>query len=119
MAVQTLLDPEPHHYTAHLAPAPKDIVWKNTYMSKRERMFRAWTISICISLLTIIWLFPVSILAAFLNLKSIAKFFPGFAKYLENSQLIGSLVQNFAPTLILTLLNVAIPYLYDCKMNSV
>ncbi|RPA76234.1 DUF221-domain-containing protein [Ascobolus immersus RN42] len=113
MAVQTLLAPEPHRYSAHLAPAPKDIVWKNTYMTKRERIFRAWTISICISLLTVLWLGPISLLATVLNLKSLERVWPGLARLLGKSELISSLIQNFAPTLILTLLNVAIPYLYD------
>lgn len=115
MAVQTLLHPKPHRYCAHLAPAPKDLIWRNTYfMSEKERLFRAWTISICISFLTIIWLIPVSFLAAFLNIKSIEKLWPALACILKRSELVSNLVQDFAPALFLILLNFAIPYLYDC-----
>ena len=114
MAVQAVLDPKPAEFVARLAPAPSNIIWRNTYMPRYQRMARSWSISIFIFFLTVIWLVPVGLLAGLLNLKSIRKVWPQLADVLERSDIASSLVQNFLPTAVLTLLNVAVPYLYDC-----
>ncbi|KAI5810195.1 hypothetical protein DFH27DRAFT_179369 [Peziza echinospora] len=113
MAVQAVLDPKPAEFVARLAPAPSNIIWRNTYMPRYQRMARSWSISIFIFFLTVIWLVPVGLLAGLLNLKSIRKVWPQLADVLEQSEIASSLVQNFLPTAVLTLLNVAVPYLYD------
>ncbi|KAF3940151.1 hypothetical protein ABW19_dt0201313 [Dactylella cylindrospora] len=117
MAVQALLDPNPLRLIANLAPAPHDIVWQNTYISRRQRIIRMWTITIFIGLLTVFWLFPVGTLAGLLNIRSIERVWPWLAQVLKDNQLVGSLVQNTLPTVVLTLLNVAVPYLYDWLSN--
>lgn len=113
MAVQAVLDPKPTAFIARPAPAPSNIIWRNTYMPRYKRMIRTWTISCFIFFLTVIWLVPVGLLAGLLNTKSIRKVWPQLADVLEDGGIISSLVQNFLPTAILTLLNVAVPYLYD------
>lgn len=115
MAVQAVLDPKPAEFVAHPAPAPSNIIWQNTYMPRYKRMLRSWSISIFIFVLSVFWLIPVGILAGLLNIKSIHKVWPQLADLLERSALANSLVSNFLPTAILTLLNVAVPYLYDCN----
>ncbi|KAJ6259871.1 hypothetical protein Dda_5515 [Drechslerella dactyloides] len=117
MAVQALLDPNPLSLIANLAPAPHDINWQNTYISRGERIVRMWTITILIGLLTIFWLLPVGTLAGLLNIKSIRRVWPWLADALSSNKLIGSLVQNTLPTVVLTLLNVAVPYIYDWLSN--
>lgn len=117
MAVQAVLDPKPGEFVARPAPAPSNIIWRNTYMPRYKRMLRSWSISIAIFLLSVVWLIPVGILAGLLNIKSIRKVWPQLADLLERSALANSLVSNFVPTAILTLLNVAVPYLYDCKSH--
>ena len=114
MAVQAVLDPKPSEFVARPAPAPTNIIWRNTYMPKWQRMIRSWSISIFIFFLTVIWLIPVGILAGLLNVKSIRKVWPQLADLLDQGGLVSSLVQNFLPTAVLTMLNVAVPYLYDC-----
>lgn len=117
MAVQAVLDPKPAEFVARPAPAPSNIIWQNTYMPRYKRMIRSWSISIFIFLLTVIWLVPVGILAGLLNLESIHKVLPQLADWLQkpSNHIAFSLVTNFLPTAILTLLNVAVPYLYDCE----
>src|ERR1700750_271308 len=112
--MQTLLDPNPGAIIARQAPAPLDIVWPNTYLSRFSRMFRQWSVSIFVTFLSVIWLIPVGTLGGLLRLQVIRCAWPALADVLERHKIVGSLVQNFLPTLILTLLNAAVPYLYDC-----
>lgn len=79
-------------------------------------MLRSWTISIFIFFLTVIWLVPVLFLAGLLNTKSIRQVWPKLADALDGNKTAKTLMQNFVPTAFLTLLNIAVPYLYDCEL---
>ncbi|KFZ00202.1 hypothetical protein V500_01127 [Pseudogymnoascus sp. VKM F-4518 (FW-2643)] len=117
MAVQALIDPAPLQFQASLAPAPSDIVWPNTYLSRSSRMLRSWSITIFILILTVIWLIPVASLASLLNLCAIEEFAPDLAAVLSRHDVIRALVQTGLPTLVVSLLNVAVPFLYDFLAN--
>jgi hypothetical protein len=118
MAVQALIDPSPMQFLATSAPAPSDIVWANTYLSRSSRMVRSWSITIFILMLTIIWLIPVASLASLLNLCSIEKVAPNIAAVLSRHDIVRALVQTGLPTLVVSLLNVAVPFLYDYLANN-
>ena len=117
MAVQALLDPVPMQLLAKLAPAPSDIVWQNTYLGRNHRMFRSWFITIFILVLTIFWLIPVAALAGLLDLCSIQQVWPQLSNYLESHEILKSLVQTGLPTIVVSLLNIAVPFLYDYLAN--
>ena len=117
MAVQALLDPQPMQLLAKLAPAPTDIVWPNTYLSRSSRMTRSWIITIFILILTVFWLIPVGALAGLLDLCSIRQVWPGLANVLESHDILKALVQTGLPTLVVSMLNVAVPFLYDYLAN--
>jgi hypothetical protein len=117
MAVQALLDPEPMQLLAKLAPAPTDVVWQNTYLPRSSRMLRSWTITIFILLLTLFWLIPVAALAGLLDVCSIRQVWKGLADVLESHPTVKALVQTGLPTLVVSLLNVAVPFLYDYLAN--
>jgi hypothetical protein len=117
MAVQALLDPSPMQLLAKLAPAPSDIVWANTYLPRSSRMIRSWTITIFILVLTIFWLIPVAGLAGLLDLCSIEQVWPSLASLLSRNDILKALVQTGLPTLVVSLLNVAVPFLYDYLAN--
>jgi hypothetical protein len=117
MAVQALLDPEPMQLLAKLAPAPLDIVWPNTYISRTSRMIRSWIITIFILVLSIFWLVPVVPLAGLLDLCSIRQVWAGLADVLESHEILKALVQTGLPTLVVSLLNLAVPFLYDYLAN--
>ena len=119
MAIQAILDPVPMQLRAKVAPAPSDVVWKNTYLTRKQRMTKAWTVTAFVVLLTVIWwviFFPV---AALLNIDAIGKVLPGLQDFLCGHELTRSLVTSTLPTLILSLMLVLIPYLYDCMCLSV
>ena len=118
MAVQALLDPSPGELQAKLAPAPSDIVWQKTYIPRSSRMVRSWIITIFILVLTIFWLIPVIALAGLLNICTIRQVWPQLADLLESHDILKSLVQTALPTLIVSLLNLAVPFFYDYLANQ-
>ena len=115
MAVQAILDPRPMQLMATGAPAPADVVWENTYLSRWTRMSRAWFITFCIGVLTIIWSSLLVPLAFILNVDTIEKYIPGFARILNDHPVAKSLFTTGLPTLLLSVLTIAVPYLYYCK----
>jgi len=117
MAVQAILDPSPMQLVAKLAPAPSDIIWTNTYLSRSSRMIRSWSITVFILILTVIWLIPVASLAGLLDLCTIRQVAPQLADYLQSHTIPKALIQIGLPTLIVSLLNVAVPFLYDYLAN--
>lgn len=115
MVVQAILDPHPMQLLVRLAPAPADVIWRNTYVPRSRRMMQSWFITAVIGFLTIFWsvlLFPV---ASLLELETLHKVFPQLADALAQHPIAQSLVQTGLPTLALSLLTVAVPYLYSCK----
>ncbi|KAK7206386.1 hypothetical protein BZA70DRAFT_236793 [Myxozyma melibiosi] len=117
MAAQAVLDPRAYRLIAHNAPAPHDVIWRNLYKSRAERLFRQWIITVIISISTVALVFPVASLSAFLDVKSIEKFWPGLANVLNESRILNALVTGFLPTLLFTLLNVIVPFLYNGLSN--
>lgn len=118
MAIQAVLDPSPLQLLANNSPAPSDVVWSNTYLSRNQRIFRSWSITLVIGILSIFWTALLVPVAGALNTCSIHEVFPGLATALERHEILRSLVNTQLPTLVLTLINVAVPFLYDCKQPS-
>ena len=118
MAVQATMDPEPMKLLANVAPAPSDVVWQNTYLSRSSRMIRSWSITLVIAILTIFWSLLLVPLAGLLSLENIGKVWPQLADALSSHDISRSLVQQGLPTLLISLLGVAVPYLYYCTFSS-
>ena len=118
MAIQAVLDPSPLQLLANNSPAPSDVVWPNTYLSRTERVFRSWTITFFIGVLSIFWTVLLIPIAGALNTCSIHEVFPNIADALSRHELLQSLINTQLPTLSLTLLNILVPFLYDCKSNA-
>lgn len=119
MAVQAIMDPNPMTLLANLAPAPSDVVWPNTYLPRSSRMLRAWCITLVIGVLTVFWSLLLVPLAGLLSLENINKVWPQLHDALDRHQIARSLVTQGLPTLIISLLSVAVPYLYYCKLPAV
>lgn len=117
MIVQARIDPRPGRFLTKAAPSPADIVWKNTYEPRGVRRIKAWTITLFITVLTLVWIFPTAFLASWLSICTIQKVLPSFSLWLKEHAIIHSLLQNGVPTLVVSLLNVAVPYLYEYLSN--
>ncbi|KAI8935798.1 hypothetical protein NX059_007316 [Plenodomus lindquistii] len=118
MAIQAVLDPSPLQLLANNCPAPSDVVWTNTYISRGQRIFRAWSITIAIGILSVFWAVLFVPIAGALNTCTIQKVFPQLAAFLDSNSLLKSLVSTQLPTLTLTLINVLVPFLYDWLANK-
>jgi hypothetical protein len=117
MAIQAVLDPSPLQLLANTSPAPSDVVWTNTYLSRNQRITRSWMITIAIGVLSVFWTFLLVPIAGALNICSIHEVFPGLADALDSHDVLRSLVNTQLPTFVLTLINVAVPFLYDWLSN--
>ncbi|RCI15751.1 hypothetical protein L249_2829 [Ophiocordyceps polyrhachis-furcata BCC 54312] len=117
MVVQARIDPRPGCFLTKLSPSPSDLVWKNTYSPRGIRRLKSWGITLFITVLTLLWIFPTAILASWLSVCTIKTVLPSFSKWLTHHPIIYSLFQNGLPTLVVSLLNVAVPYLYDWLSN--
>ncbi|KAI5294315.1 hypothetical protein KEM52_004274 [Ascosphaera acerosa] len=117
MAMQAILDPSPLRLKARIAPAPADVVWRNTYLSRVERKLRSWSITTLILVLSLFWSALLVPLAYLLNLETIEKVVPQLAAFLADHAVLKSLVQTGLPTLTLSLMSIGVPYLYDWLAN--
>ena len=117
MAIQALLDPRPGRLLTKLAPAPSDVVWGNTYASPVRRRMRSWLITIFVAVLSVVWLVPVASIASLLSLCTIGKWSPDLYDSLRRHEITKALFQTGLPTATVSLLNVAVPYLYDFLSN--
>lgn len=115
MLVQAILDPHPMQMFARLAPAPADVIWKNTYLSRTRRMAQSWSITVVIGFLTVFWSVLLVPIASLLELETLHKIVPQLAEFLLEHPILKSLVQTGLPTLAFSLLTVAVPYVYECK----
>lgn len=109
---QAVVDPLPYTLITTTAPAPHDIVWRNLYMSHKERLIRTWCITFIIAFLSVAMVVPVSYLASFLQLTTIRKFMPPLARWLEDRDWALTLVTGILPPFVFTLFNFMIPYFY-------
>ncbi|KAL9610888.1 MAG: hypothetical protein Q9167_004429 [Letrouitia subvulpina] len=112
MAVQATMDPEPMQLLANPAPAPSDVVWQNTYLSRSSRIARSWSITLVILILTVFWSAILVPIAALVNLKSICTLSPQFAFTLDSNPISQSLIVTGLPTALISLLTVLVPFLY-------
>ncbi|KAK0778752.1 hypothetical protein LTR75_015557 [Friedmanniomyces endolithicus] len=84
-----------------LAPKPNDLVWKNLKMSKKERGWQNFINNLWVAVLTLAWVAPNILIAAFLsNLSHLGNFWPAFADSLAAHRVWWAVVQGvFAPAL--------------------
>ncbi|KAI1470051.1 DUF221-domain-containing protein [Daldinia caldariorum] len=118
MAIQATIDPRPGQLLSKPAPAPTDVIWSNTYSPRYKRQLKSWTVTIFITFLSVIWLFPVAVLAQLLSLCGISKVSKSLADTLYAHDITRAFVRTGLPTLVVSLLNVLVPYLYDYLSNK-
>ncbi|KAM7216103.1 protein of unknown function DUF221 domain containing protein [Rhypophila decipiens] len=113
MATQAVLDPHPGRLLTRLAPSPTDIEWENTYAPKSTRGLKSLTVTLFVMFLTVIWLLPVGLLASLASICTIETTAPALADFLKEHSIIRALVQSGLPTIAVTGLNSAVPYIYE------
>ncbi|KAK7429964.1 hypothetical protein QQZ08_003586 [Neonectria magnoliae] len=117
MFIQARIDARPGRLLTKATPSPSDLVWRNTYAPRGIRRLKSWAVTLFITVLTLVWIIPTAFLASLLSFCALKKAAPGFAAWLQSHTIIFSFVGNGIPTLVVSLLNVAVPYLYDWLSN--
>ncbi|KPM45341.1 Calcium permeable stress-gated cation channel 1 [Neonectria ditissima] len=117
MFIQARIDPRPGRLLTKTTPSPSDLVWRNTYAPRGIRRLKSWAVTLFITVLTLVWIFPTAFLASLLSFCVLKNAAPEFAAWLQRHSIIYALVRNGIPTLVVSLLNVAVPYLYDWLSN--
>ncbi|KAL8767264.1 MAG: hypothetical protein Q9209_006190 [Squamulea sp. 1 TL-2023] len=112
MAVQATVDPIPLQLLANPAPAPSDVIWQNTYVTRSSRITRAWSVTLIILILTVFWTALLVPIAGLVSIKSICSVWPELAFTLDSNPISQSLVATGLPTALISLLTVLVPYLY-------
>lgn len=113
MAIQAHIDPRPGQLLTKPAPAPSDVIWPNTYAPRGVRRLRSWSVTIFVSFLSVVWLTLAVPVAALLTICNLRSWFPSIVDSLEDSSILRALVETGLPTLLVSLLNVAVPFLYE------
>ncbi|KAL8731522.1 MAG: hypothetical protein Q9166_003368 [cf. Caloplaca sp. 2 TL-2023] len=112
MAVQATVDPRPMQLLANPAPAPSDVIWQNTYITRSNRITRAWSVTLIILILTVFWTALLVPIAGLVSIKSICSVWPQLAFALDSNPISQSLVASGLPTALISLLTVLVPFLY-------
>jgi hypothetical protein len=118
MAIQARIDPRPGRLLTKLTPAPSDLVWRNTYAPRGIRRLKSWAVTVFITVVTLVFITPTAFLAGLLTPCAIKEAAPTLSKWLREHTIIYSLASNGLPALVVSLLNVAVPYLYDFLSNQ-
>ncbi|KAJ0312460.1 hypothetical protein COL516b_001542 [Colletotrichum fioriniae] len=113
MAIQARIDPRPGQLLTKPAPAPSDVMWPNTYAPRGIRRLRSWIITIFVAILSVLWLAVVASIASLLSVCNFQAWFPGIVGFFDQYPTLRALIETGLPTLLVSLLNVAVPYLYE------
>ncbi|KZL76615.1 duf221 domain-containing protein [Colletotrichum incanum] len=113
MAIQARIDPRPGQLLTKPAPSPSDVMWANTYTPRGVRRLRSWTVSIFVAFLSVVWLAIVASIASLLSICNFKTWFPPLVTFLNEWPTLRALIETGLPTLLVSLLNVAVPYIYE------
>lgn len=112
MAAQTILDPRVYKLVVSLAPAAKDINWRNLKLSYFEKLTKSHTITFIIILSYLVIFFLVTSLSTLIDIKTITKFWPEVGHVIAKSKWLSTFVTGILPPALFSLMNIAFPYLY-------
>lgn len=112
MAAQAVLDPRQYKLMVTLAPAPKDINWGYFGLGFYKKMLRSYVVTFVIVLSYVFIFFLVTPITALLNVKTITKFWPALGELISRSDWATTFVTGLLPPLLVSLLNVLLPYFY-------
>ncbi|GBL50959.1 hypothetical_protein [Candidozyma auris] len=113
MAAQTVLDPRVYKLMVSLAPAAKDIEWRNLKLSRYEKAFKSYMITFFIILSYSIIFFLVTSLSTLIDVKNITKVWPELGHKIAESKWLSTFVTGILPPMLFSMVNVLIPYFYN------
>lgn len=112
MAAQTVLDPRVYKLIVSLAPAAKDIIWRNLKLSYYQRLTKSYAITFVIILSYVVIFFLVTSLSALIDIKTITKVWPALGHIIAKSKWLSTFVTGILPPMLFSFMNVSFPYWY-------
>lgn len=96
-----------------LAPRPHDLIWENLNLSKKSRARKRMVFSFWILILTLIYIVPNALIAAFLsNLGNLAAVWPAFKNTYEADRGLWQFVQAVLSPALLSLIYLMLPIIF-------
>ncbi|KAA8906920.1 hypothetical protein TRICI_005039 [Trichomonascus ciferrii] len=93
-----------------LAPRAEDIIWPNIVLSRFERRNKQWWGNLLFAVLLVAWIVPNAFIGCFLTqLSRIGTLSSGFQRFMNQHQLLFSVLQGFLAPLITTLVFLILP----------
>ncbi|KAF3985367.1 hypothetical protein FT663_05330 [Candidozyma haemuli var. vulneris] len=113
MAAQTVLDPRVYKLMVSMAPAAKDIEWRNLKLSRYEKAFKSYMVTFFIILSYSVIFFLVTSLSTLIDVKTITKVWPALGHKIAESKWLSTFVTGILPPMLFSMINVLIPYFYN------
>lgn len=113
MAAQTVLDPRVYKLMVSMAPAAKDIEWRNLKLTRNEKAFNSYMITFFIVLSYAVIFFLVTSLSTLIDVKTITKVWPALGHAISDSKWLSTFVTGILPPMLFSMINVVIPYFYN------
>lgn len=113
IASQIAINPIPFTCRTKMACEPRDVLWESLDIRGRERIFREfviWTITIA---LVVLWVVPIFGLCTLISSNFIARFNPGLARRIDESELGTMILSSFIPTIIINICTSVLPLFFD------
>ena len=96
-----------------LAPRPNDLIWENLSLNKTTRARKRFVFSFWIFLLTLVYIVPNALIAAFLsNLGNLAAVWPAFDRTYRTDKFLWQFVQAVLSPALLSLVYLLMPILF-------
>lgn len=113
MAAQTVLDPRVYKLMVSMAPAAKDIEWRNLKLTRYEKAFKSYMVTFFIILSYSVIFFLVTSLSTLIDVKTITKVWPTLGHKIAESKWLSTFVTGILPPMLFSVITVLIPYFYN------
>jgi hypothetical protein len=95
-----------------MAPEPRDITWSAFALSDSSRRGLVQiTINVITSFIIFIWIIPISLVVALVNVEQLSVLFPALKQLYQDSDVMKSFLSSVLPTFTATLFNIVLPYI--------
>ncbi|KAG0176708.1 hypothetical protein DFQ28_006940 [Apophysomyces sp. BC1034] len=113
IASQVLIDATPFRLRAEMAPEPRDVIWENIAMHRRERVLRKAIVFVIFIFLVFFWGIPISYFSALTDSDSLKNYFPWLMELAKKNKILKQIVYGFVPTIAVVIFMAFVPFLLN------
>lgn len=97
-----------------MAPEPRDVIWENIAMHRRERVIRKGFVFVILLFLVFFWGLPITYFSALTDPDSLKNYFPWLMTLAEKNKILKQIVYGFVPTLAVVVFMASVPLILNC-----